>query len=69
MAKVETFEGLPGEVDTKEAELARAGYCKTRAASADYLDPGEYLLESAPQAVSAAEGGPCVRAITWRPRT
>jgi len=66
MAKVEIFEGLPGDVDAKEAELAGAGYCKTRAASADYLDPGEYLLESATAAASGAEG-PCVRAITWRP--
>lgn len=67
MAEVETFAGLPAEVDAKEAELARAGYCKTRAACAEYLDPGEYLLESAAAAVSGAEG-PCARAITWRPR-
>lgn len=66
MAEVETFEGLPRDVDAKEAELSSAGYCKTRAASADYLDPGEYLLESASAAMSATEG-PCVRAITWRP--
>jgi len=67
MADVETFEGLPGDVDAKEAELSRVGYCKTRAALAEFLEPGEYLLESAAAAVSGAEG-PCVRAITWRPR-
>ena len=66
MSQVETFEGLPKDVDAKENELNRAGYCKTRAAVPEYLEPGEYLLESAGAAVSGAEG-PCARAITWRP--
>jgi hypothetical protein len=67
MREVEIFEGLPADVDAKEQELLRAGYCRTRAASATQLDPGEYLLESAAAAVSAAQG-PCACAITWRPR-
>lgn len=66
MGDVKILEGLPGEIAAKELQLAREGYCKTRAAKPEYLEPGEYLLESATAAVSGAEG-PCVRAISWRP--
>lgn len=64
MSDVQKLEGLPGHIAAKELELARCGYSRTRAATPESLQPGEYLLQSA---ASANGNSPGVRAISWRP--